>query len=57
MDNSYYEEELEEKDKEINLLETQLDQCQREIRRLHSVCRDYQKCLEDMKSQICQQDE
>ena len=37
------EELLEEKNKELEQLETQLLTCQQAIRRLRSVCRDYEQ--------------
>ena len=42
-----YEQELREKQNEIDRLEMQLAECQREIRRLRNVCREYEE-------QICQ---
>lgn len=38
-----YEELLSEKEKEIEQLEVQVEQCQQEIRRLYNVCRCYEK--------------
>lgn len=43
MQEEYYKEELEEKDREIAALEADLKAAQAEIRRLHEVCREYQK--------------
>ena len=40
-----YEQELREKQNEIDRLETQLAECQREIRRLRNVCREYEAQL------------
>lgn len=40
-----YEQELEEKQKEIDRLEIQLAECQREIWRLRNVCREYEAQL------------
>ena len=37
-----YNQEIEEKQKEINRLEMQLAECQREIWRLRNVCREYE---------------
>lgn len=42
-----YEQELREKQNEIDRLEMQLAECQREIQRLRNVCREYEE-------QICQ---
>jgi len=41
-----YEQELREKQNEIDRLETQLAECQREIRRLRNVCREYEAQLD-----------
>ena len=38
-----YEQELREKQNEIDRLEMQLAECQREIRRLRNVCREYEE--------------
>ena len=40
-----YEQELKEKQNEIDRLEIQLAECQREIWRLHNVCRVYETQL------------
>lgn len=50
MDNLFYEEELEKKDREISILEENLNAAWAEIRRLHGVCREYQEEIELYKS-------
>lgn len=43
MDNTYFEELLEEKDRELRWAEESIEACQREIYRLHNVCRRYEE--------------
>lgn len=53
MDNTYFEELLEEKEKELRRAEEAIEACQKEIHRLRNVCRSYE---EEMRiSENCEQ--